>query len=97
MEKAREGRSWAERPAGPRWGFRRPRPGWVAGREKKGEKEGDSAQEDRKEFSIFIKHTGMKTKIVWRKIQLRLEMNSERGFKKSLKRSPRVERDSLRL
>ena len=57
--------------------------------EKKGEKEGDSAQEDRKEFSILIKHTGMKTKRVWRKIQLRLEMNSERGFKKSLKRSPR--------
>jgi hypothetical protein len=53
VEKAREGRSWAERPAGPRWGFRRPRPGWVAGREKKGEKEGDSAQEDRKEFSIY--------------------------------------------
>jgi hypothetical protein len=42
-----------------------------------------------KGFSILIKHNGMKTKGVWRKIQLRLEMNSERGFKKSLKRSPR--------
>ena len=57
-EKAREGRScgWAKErrqgEIGPR-GMGRPRPGWAAGRGKKGEKEGDSAQEDRKEFSIF--------------------------------------------